>query len=149
MLVGIFGCSGSKSQFVDGRVLDQCSEPWEVCSQIAGCLVGEESYLEGRFPGEVRFIVQTPEPSRVKVSFFVEDARAAGDETAINFFEDRCRSRVRESVSGRSFLGEAEQFGEFSREALLTGLGDHLIEITSDAQARYSLKVEITPTRGQ
>ncbi len=149
LLVGIIGCSGGKSQFVSGRVLDRCDETWPVCNQIAGCLIGSESYLEGRLPGEVRFIVQVPEPSKVNVSFFVESASAAGDETAINFYEDRCRSRVRESVTGKKFLGEAEQFGVFSREALLTGLGDHLIEIISDAQVRYSLKVDVTPTRGQ
>ncbi len=148
LALGMIGCSGGKSQFIDGRVLDRCDETWPVCSQIAGCLIGAESYLEGRFPGEVRFIVQVPEPSKVKVSFYVESASAAGDETALNFYEDRCRARVRESATGRSFLGEAEQFGVFSREALLTGLGDHLIEIISDSQARYSLKVEVNPTRG-
>jgi hypothetical protein len=142
------GCSGGKGQFVEGRVLDRCGETWPVCSQIAGCLLGGESYLEGRLPGEVRFIVQVPEPSKVRVSLYIEDASAAGEETALHFYEDRCRSRVREAVSGRAFLGEAEQFGEFTREALLTGLGDHLVELISDAQVRYALKVEVNPTRG-
>ena len=50
---------------------------------------------------------------------------------------------------GRTALDSAEKFGEFSREADLTGVGDHLIDFTSDMQARYVLKVEVLPLRNR
>ena len=46
-------------------------------------------------------------------------------------------------------LDFAEKVGEFSREAVLTGVGDHLVEVESDLQARYVLKVEVEPLRNQ
>lgn len=143
------GCGDPRDQFLAGRVMDPCDSQWPVCDRIAGCLIGERSYLEGRFPGEGRVAVQLFEPSTVKVSLFLEEVTGAGEETVIHFYEEGCRTRVREAVSGRSLVGEAEQVGFFSREADLTGEGDHLIELTSDARARYLLKVEVVPKRLQ
>jgi hypothetical protein len=143
------GCGGARSDFIGGRVKDACDASWPVCSTLAGCILGPESYAEGRFPGQHRFIVQLAEPSRVRVRFYLEEAVAAGEETAVTFHEEGCRGRIRQAVSGRTALDSAEKFGEFSREAELTGVGDHLIEVTSDMQARYVLKVEVDSLRGQ
>jgi hypothetical protein len=143
------GCGGRREQFIAGRVDDRCDGQWPVCDQIAGCLIGEQSYVEGKFPGANRVAIQLFEPSTVRVSFFLENAGAAGEETVINFFEDRCRSRIRESVSGKAFIGENEQVGYVAREADLSGIGDHLISFESDAKASYLFKVDVVPTRLQ
>jgi hypothetical protein len=83
----------------------------------------------------------------VTVSFFLENVAGAGDETAINFFEDRCRSRVRVAVEGRTFVGEAEQAGLVKRSVDLSGVGDHLIEYVSDARLQFLMKVDVLPLR--
>ena len=142
-------CGGRKEAFVGARVEDRCDESWPVCDAVAGCVLGPESYREGNFPGEGRFIVRVEEPSTVKVSFFLEDATAAGEETVIVWYEDGCKGRVREAITGRTFLSEAERFDGVTREAQLNGVGDHLIEFSSDAQARYVLKVDVVPKRQQ
>jgi hypothetical protein len=143
------GCGGSRADFIGGRVADTCDAAWPVCGTLAGCILGPESYAEGRFPGQGRFIVQVPEASTVRVHFFLEDAVAAGEETAITFHEEGCRSRIRQSLSGRTALELMEKQGELTREADLTGVGDHLIEFSSDMQARYVLKVEVVPQRNR
>jgi len=143
------GCGGRRESFIEGRALDRCNQVWPVCDTVAGCLVGEESYLEGRFPGEGRFVVQVPEPSTVRVHVYVENQGAAGDETVVTWYEDRCRARIRASSTGVNFFAEAEQVGEYIREADLTGIGDHLIEFQSDSQADYVVKVEVIPKRLQ
>jgi hypothetical protein len=139
--------SGCKSDFTEGRVLDSCDGNWPICSQIAGCLLGAQSYIQGRLPGTGKFIVQLAEPSTVRVHMFLQDVRGAGQETSISFFESGCVNRVRQAVTGQVFVGENNQLGEFIRDADLVGVGDHLISFTSDTDCRYQLKVDVEATR--
>lgn len=141
------GCSDRKSDFIGGRVKDACDRNWPICSQIAGCLLGDQSYIEGRFPGNGKFVVQLAEASTVRVHMFVEDVRASGAETAINFFETGCVDRVRQSATGQVLVGENDQLGQFVREADLFGVGDHLISFNSDTECHYTLKVEVQARR--
>lgn len=94
-------------------------------------------------------MLQLAEPSTVYASLFIESIQASGTETAINFYEGGCRQRVRLSATGKEFVSEVEQQGDFSRQADLVDVGDHLIELESDAACRYSLKIDVVPTRLQ
>lgn len=143
------GCGDSRSQFIGGRVKDACDASWPVCSNVAGCILGDESYSEGRFPGRGRFIVQVPEAATVRVHFYLEEVLASGEETVVTVNEEGCRARTRQAVTGRTAVEAMEKFGEFEREVDVTGVGDHLVEYESDMQARYVLKVEVVPKRAQ
>lgn len=147
VFLSVFGCAGRREEFLGARVEDRCNTEWPVCDRIVGCLLGDTSYFAGRFPGSGRFGVQVFEPSTVTVSFYLEDVTAAGEETVINFHEDRCRSRIRESLTGKALVGESEKTGIVKRSADLSGTGDHLIEYESDARAAYMVKVDVLPTR--
>lgn len=141
------GCIDERGQFVFGRVIDKCNTEWPICDTIAGCLLGDSSYIEGKFPTKGKIAVQLFEPSTVTMSFLLDNVAGSGTETAINFFEDRCRSRVRVSVEGRTFVGESEQQGVVKRSVDLSGVGDHLIEFTSDARLQFLMKVDVLPLR--
>lgn len=146
-VLAIAGCGDRRSDFVGTRVEDVCDESWPVCDVVSGCILGSETYRSGRFPGTGRFVVRIAEPSVVKVSFFLEQVAAAGEQTVITWYEDACRARIRQEVSGRTFVGEAERFNAVAREAELNAEGDHLIEYESDAQADFLVKVDVTPKR--
>jgi hypothetical protein len=141
------GCGGAREQFLGARVADRCDGEWPVCRTIAGCILGDRSYVEGRFPGSNRVVVQLFEPSTVTLSLFLAEVAGTGDETRISFFETECRDRVRRTLSGRALVGEAETRGWVSREADLSDVGDHLLEFESDARARYFAKVDVQPLR--
>lgn len=141
------GCGDRRDAFIGARVEDTCDGAWPVCDTFAGCTIGEQSYVQGRFPNKGRFIVRIAEPSTVKLHVYIEEIGAAGEQTSFTFFEDRCRSRTRIEVTGKTFVADAERAGEFTREATLSGAGDHLVEFESDAQARYLIKVDVRPTR--
>lgn len=141
------GCEGLEAQFIGSRALDTCDGAWNVCDTTVGCLLGDRSYIEGRFPGQNKVAVKLFEPSEVTVSFYVHDVAGSGDETVVHFFETSCASRVRHPVTGRTFLGEAEQRGFVSRSAELSGVGDHLIEVESDARLEYLMKIDVLPLR--
>jgi hypothetical protein len=92
--------------------------------------------------------VQIFEPSEVTATFYLYEVGAAGEETVINFNEERCRARVRQSIPGKVFVNEAQNSGGLVvRKAELSGEGDHLIEFTSDAVARYYFKLDVLPLR--
>lgn len=143
------GCGGTRESFIGGRVKDACDQVWPVCATTAGCILGPESYAEGRFPGQARLIVQLSEASTVRLRFFLDEVTAAGEETAVVFHEEGCRARVRKSATGRVVQDSVEKTGEYTEEAELTGVGDHLVELISDMRARYAVKVETEPLRGQ
>src|SRR4051794_14551505 len=142
------GCIDEKGQFIFGRVADRCNTEWPICDTIAGCLLGDSSYIEGKFPTTGKVGVQLFEPSTVTVSFFLENVAGAGEETGIDFFEDRGRARVRVAIEGKTFVGESEQSGGVvTRHADLSGIGDHLIQYTSDARLKLLMKVDVLPLR--
>lgn len=143
------GCGSAREDFVRGRVLSACAESWPVCDAQVGCLLGNTSFTEGRFPGSARFGVVLREPSTVRLTVLLEDVRSEGTAAVLTFHEDGCRDRQRLEFDGRLFVGEAERLGTFSREVDLFGEGEHLIELSSDAQASYVLKVEVLPKRGE
>ncbi len=140
-------CGGLREEFIGSRVKDSCNGEWPICSTQVGCLIGDRSYIEGRFPGANAVAIQVFEPSMVTLSFMLSEISGAGGETAINFNEDGCRARVRTTISGRSFLGESEKKGYITRAAELSGVGDHLISWESDARASYVAKIDVLPLR--
>ncbi len=147
--LGTLGCGSVSEQFLGTRIPDDCNGAWSVCSTTVGCILGETSYVEGRFPGTNQFVVKLFEPSTVTVSFLLSETSGAGTQTVINFYEASCSSRVRVPVTGKTFLGESQQQGYVTRSADLTSVGDHLIEVESDARTRYDLKVDVLPLRLQ
>lgn len=143
----LFGCGGVREQFLGTRVKETCNGTWPVCDRIAGCLVGDSSYLEGKFPNQGKVGFHVFETSKVTVSLLLEDVSAAGEETVFSFWESSCRSRIRVAVTGRELLGESERQGFVKREVELSGDADHLLEFNSDAQGRYLLKLDVKPVR--
>ena len=77
LLVWLCGCSNGRNDFIGARVKDSCNGSWPVCNQTASCFIGDQSYIQGRFPGQGKIIVRLDEPSDVKVSFFFDNISAA------------------------------------------------------------------------
>jgi len=141
------GCGGAEAQFIGTRILEACDGQWNVCATTSGCIVGDRSYVQGRFPGSNKVVVSLFEPSQVTVGFFLSETSGAGVETVVNLFEPACASRTRVAISGTAFVAEAQQNGFVTRSVDLSGVGDHLIEIDSDARTKYLFKVDVLPLR--
>lgn len=148
-LVAILGsaCGSIQDQFIGTRIEDDCSGAWNVCNTTVGCFVGDRSYVEGRFPGINKLAIKLFEPSEVSIGLYLFETAGAGEQTVMNYFEESCSSRVRVEVSGKSFINENEKTGWVTRKAELSGTGDHLIEVESDARTRYLMKIDVLPLR--
>ncbi len=128
-------------------MLDQCNESWPVCDLVAGCIIGNESYITGRFPGTGRVIVRIAEASAITMSFYLKNVAAGGTTTTLLFYEGGCQDRTRLDLNGDAFVQEAQNIGYVSRTENLTDVGDHRLEFTSDAQANYDFKLDVEPLR--
>jgi hypothetical protein len=150
LAAALCGCSGTKDEFLGYRSRDSCDQTWPVCDHVVGCIVGGQTYLTGRFPGEGEFMVRLAEPSTVTVGIFIEGLAGTGIQDAyVHWWEDGCTRRIRESAPAASFVSETDKTGYFSRSADLVGVGDHLIEFSADAQAAFYVKVDVVALRDQ
>ena len=140
-------CGGAEGQFIGSRILDACDGEWPICATTAGCILGDRSYVQGRFPGANKVVIPIFEPSEVTVSVFLSETSGAGQQTVVNLYEPACASRTRVTMTGTAFVAEAQQNGLVTRKADLSGVGDHLIEVESDARSKYLLKVDVLPLR--
>jgi hypothetical protein len=110
-------------------------------------MLGDRSYIEGRFPGKNQVAIKLFEPSEVTVSFLLSETTGAGLQTVVNFYEASCSSRVRTVITGRTLVGESGTRGFVSRKAELSAVGDHLIDVESDARTKYLMKIDVLPLR--
>lgn len=140
------GCD-IRQQFIGTRIADDCNGTWNVCDTTVGCFLGDQSYVEGRFPGANKVGIQLFEPSEVTVTMMLFDTGGQGETTTFNFFEDSCGSRTRVELTGKAFVNENQQNGWVARSAELSGVGDHLIDVESDARASYLMKIDVLPLR--
>ena len=136
-----------RSEFLGTRIADPCDGTWNVCKTRVGCLLGDTSYIEGRFPGTNQVAFQLFEPSTVTASFLLSEIAGAGETTVVTFNEGSCMSPVRVEVTGKAFIGEAEKVGWVSRSMDLMDVGDHLVQVESDARLKYAFKLDVLPLR--
>ena len=141
------GCPGPVEQFIGDRVEDSCNQDWNVCDGVTGCLLGDQSYISGRLPSDQSVGLQIFEPSTVTLTFLLSDVASAGTTTHLYFWETACSSKVALDLDGKTFVGESDKTGVFTRSADLSGVGDHLIQFNSDTRASYLFKVDIVPVR--
>lgn len=139
----------SEATFLEDRKEILCEGVWPVCSgKFAGCLLDEDHYITGTFPGGRKFLVETtPGDWVIRVLFFLEDRLAPGTETEVSWYEPGCSEEYRYQLSKDQYGGDLfEQAGPdqvFEVEHTVVDPGDHLIEIYSDATCRYDLRVEL------
>lgn len=146
LVVWLCGCSSSRDDFIGARVLDACNGSWPVCNVTASCYIGNQSYIQGRFPGNGKVIVRLDQPSDVKVSFYFDNLSAVGTLTSIVWYETGCTGSIRSDVDGTTVATESNQTGVYERSATLLENDEHLVSFQSDLEATYLMKVDVTPT---
>ena len=143
------GCGLSAAEnFSRGLTRDRCDGTYPICASTAGCVMGENRYLEGAFPGSREVIVPAPAESLITVRLFFVTQGAHGLDTRILIHEPGCIDTYEWASEGRDIFLEAgsDRVLEVRREVFLEG--DHLVEVASDAVADYAFTVEVTKPSG-
>ena len=139
----------SEDLFTDSRNLLPCTGTLPVCSTNGGCVLDGITYAHGNFAqgGTKRVVVRTTVPSEIEVALFFRTETSPGTDTEVSWWEVGCRDRFSASSGGADVFAEAGPGRVWSRKQQVFTNGDHLIEVFSDAQAEYLLKVTVRATQ--
>ena len=139
----------SEDLFTGGRSLLPCTGTVPVCSTNGGCVLDAASYTRGNFAQGAtrRVVVRTTVPSEIEVALFFRTESSPGTDTEISWWEVGCRDRYSAQSGGVDIFAQAGPDRVWSRKQQVFTNGDHLIEVFSDAQAEYLLKVTVRATQ--
>ena len=104
----------SEATFIGGADEEPCNGVYLECKgQAAGCVLDEEHYIGGSFPGEVKFLVETPQGDwKIVVRLFLAERLSPGTETEVRWNEPGCTDEYRYRLSEHKELGDLfEQAG--------------------------------------
>jgi hypothetical protein len=147
-LVCLLSCKTGEEAFVGDRLLSLCDEAYWICGVAAGCVLNQKHYVEGVFPGVRRVVVVTKKANaKVQVRLFFSNTESPGTELLVQLYEPDCTVYP---DFGQAHLIDVDLFDEagddrtlvFNLEAL--EIGEHLLEIYSDASIEYLLVVDLS-----
>jgi len=139
----------SEATFIGGRDEDLCNGVYHQCKgQTAGCVLDNDHYISGTFPGERKFLVETTQGDwKIVVLLFLAERLAPGTETEVRWYEPGCTDEYLFKLSKTKTAGDLfQQAGRdqvFEVEHPVIEAGDHLISVWSDAVCRYDLRIEV------
>ncbi len=140
------GCPSAEDTFKQGLLPTLCDESFYVCNVSAGCVLEEDYFLEGVFPGTRRVILVTDEPDTdLRVRIFLKDMMSPGTEFLLQIYEPNC---TLDTYHSRIYMADTDLFDEAGDDRTLDldlqalDPGEHLLEMYSDASTGYLLTVE-------
>lgn len=140
-------CKSPEDAFVGDRLLSLCDEAYWICDVPAGCVLEEDEYVEGVFPGVRRVVVVTEqEDVDLQVRLFFRKMEAPGTELLLQLYEPDCT--VNPDL-GQAHLVDVDLFKEAGDDRTLAfdltalQIGEHLLEIYSDSSVEYLLLVDV------
>ena len=135
-------CLSNEDTFTAGRIEKLCEASLPVCNTRVTCLVDEETYLRGVFPGAERALIYTPHPeTTVTVSFLIDEQISPGTEMIVRAHQVGCVEVKEERLIDVDIFERAGDDRILSMTFDLEGRGDHLIEWFADATATYLVTV--------
>jgi len=144
LLVLVPGCLFTASGgFAGAREENICDSTIPVCNTTGGCVLDEDHYIKGVFPGNRRFIVRTKGEAILTVRLYFDMRRSPGADTNLYVYESGCVERFAFGTAGRDIFRMAGPDQEFTLETRVYQEGDHLVEVNSDATSDFYLRVDI------
>jgi hypothetical protein len=150
LLTSIMGCENRIDDFTAGKLESLCQVSIPVCQTRVTCLIDEDHFISGDFPGSAAVLLYAEHPkNRLKIKLLLSEEVYPGTELLIRLYDVGCVSSQEERVADRDIflLAGEDQILDFEFE--FNGLGDHLIEIFSDMNAHYQMIVDIQPQFAQ
>ena len=140
----LVGCQTAEEIFTAGRIENRCSNAIPVCGYIAACVLGQDQYLRGQFPGGQRVIVRTEvDQARLIARFLLVDERFPGSEIFVRAYSTGCGDYEEGHAVDVDLFELAGNDGIIEYGLDVTGIGDHMVELFSDMSAEFLFRVDI------
>lgn len=138
------GCATGEDIFTGSRLENLCNDALPVCGQRAGCVLTDDEYIRGRFPGGQQFIVRTPnDDSRLVIRLFLTEQVFPGTELLVRAANTGCDGFDENLQRDVDFFELAGDSQTLERELEVTGRGDHLVEVFSDMASGFLITVDV------
>ena len=138
----VFGCTTAEEIFTEGRIENRCNDSVPVCGSQAGCVLGTDQFLAGRFPGGQRVVARTEtDLTRVVVRFLLIDRVFAGTQIITRAYDTGCTDFDDKRHEDRDLFELSGDEGILEFHLDVEGRGDHLIEVFSDMGSGFLMTV--------
>lgn len=138
------GCGDDQSVFVGKRLEQRCNSAIPACDTRASCVMGNDVYYSGQFPGGLKTLVRTEtEDAKLVVRILLTDMLFSGSELQISANSTGCNDFDEVHKQDIDLFELAGQDRILEYELDLVGRGDHLVEIFSDMSASYLLTLNV------
>ena len=138
------GCVNDEDIFTEGRIENPCNSAIPVCHVQAACILGEDEFIEGTFPGGRRLIVRTEaDDARIVIRFLLKEMAFPGSEMQIQVYRPDCDDFDEEHLVDMDLFELAGDDRILEFELGAAGRGDHYVEIFSDMAADFAMTIEV------
>ncbi len=141
------GCQAGEDAFVGDRLHILCDEAYWVCGAASGCVLDENHYVEGVFPGTRRVTVKTEDVNtEVQVRIYFSTMESPGTEFLIQLYEHDCTLNSELAAEHLVDVDVFEKAGDKRTlyfDLLVAQAGEHLLEIYADVSAEYVMLVDV------
>jgi hypothetical protein len=137
-------CGEDESVFVGQRLEQRCNASIPACDAHASCVMTNDTYYSGQFPGGLKTLVRTDtDEATLVVRFLLTDMIFPGTELQIMAQTPGCDTfdEVHEKDVDLFELAGDDRTLEYEMD--LDGRGDHLVEIFSDMSASYLMTLTV------
>lgn len=136
------GCTTAEGIFTEGRIENRCNDSVPVCGGQAGCVLGTDQFLEGRFPGGQQVIARTDsELTRIVLRFLLVDRVFAGTQIITRAYDTGCTDFDDQRHEDRDLFDLSGDEGILEFHLEVEGRGDHLVEVFSDMGSGFLMTV--------
>jgi hypothetical protein len=111
------------------------------CGMISHCILADDEYIQGSFPGSQTFTIRIAAPEMVTFSFEFTNRISAGSMLTLTSTEPDCSETSTYTAPGDIFM-LAGASGILSFPITMTEPGDHLIQFSSDSYCSYDLSYQ-------
>jgi hypothetical protein len=143
------GLSAGKATFIGDRTEELCQSTLPVCKgQTAGCMLDQQHYLQGTFPGGRKVLLETTSSGvTIRVMLLLEDKLSPGTETEVTWFGPGCSDlytyKLSRDPQTSDLFKRAGAASVLTVEQEVEEEGDHLISVWSDAACKYVMRVDV------
>jgi hypothetical protein len=137
-------CGDEEEVFVGQRLEQRCNSSIPACDTRAFCVLTNNDYYSGQFPGGLRVLVRSEtDNAKLVVRVLLTEMLFPGTELQMTAHSTGCNTfdEVHEQDVNLFELAGGDRTLEYHLE--LTGRGDHLVEVFSDMSASYLMTLTV------
>ncbi len=147
MCGGLASCVNAEDVFTEGRLENICNDTIPACNKQASCILTNEDYYDGNFPGGLTVVARTEtDDATMFARFLLIEPVAPGTELQVQIRTPDCSDITEAHLENIDLIEYAGDDLIIEFEIPMPGRGDHMIEVFSDMTSKFYMAFVIEET---